>query len=94
MEKERQITSDAQLLARWVTTLANKPDERVASTGQRIEKLIMIGSMGYEKIEQYVADLLELGGLPSEGEEQRVRNVLWWLACRKSSAIFLKRIAI
>ena len=81
MEKERQIPSDAQLLARWVTSLANKPDERVASTGQRIEKLIMIGSMGYEKIEQYVADLLELGGLPVEGEEQRVRTLLHHLYC-------------
>ena len=63
MEKEKQIPSDAQLLARWVNTLANKPDERVASTGQRTEKLIMIGSMGYEKIEQYVVGLLELYGL-------------------------------
>ena len=41
----------------------------------------MIGSMGYEKIEQYVADLLELGGLPVEGEEQRVRTLLHHLYC-------------
>ena len=37
--------------------------------------------MGYEKIEQYVADLLELGGLPVEGEEQRVRTLLHHLYC-------------
>ena len=41
----------------------------------------MIGSMDYEKIEQYVADLLELGGLPVEGEEQRVRTLLHHLYC-------------
>ncbi len=41
----------------------------------------MTGSMGYEKIEQYVADLLELGGLPVEGEEQRVRTLLHHLYC-------------
>jgi len=76
MEKERQIPSDAQLLARWVTTLANKPDERVASTGQRTEKLIMIGSMSYEKIEQNTDALLRVIGADKEGVGLPVRLLL------------------
>ena len=76
MEKERQIPSDAQLLARWVTALANKPDERVASTGQRTEKLIMIGSMSYEKIEQNTDALLRVIGADKEGVGLPVRLLL------------------
>ena len=37
--------------------------------------------MSIEKIEQYVADLLEVGGITGEGDEQRVRTLLHHLYC-------------